>query len=200
LNLKVLSGLPPAILSLFRSFTMPPEFEIRYNLINDLMHHLDRNGALNLIACDQEQKAFIEALDMPMMLKRMFQWQWASTWADVGTYSMAPVAQIFSGEWFHRLFACGMLSLGSAKNGDNLLLRMHPDRYEMGLLNSTQFAGEDADASPEPYYVKICDSLDELLLRLVENRFLPIDYDSAVELNLLKQGMKAASLSDATNS
>lgn len=179
---------------------MPPEFEIRHTLINDLMHHIDRNGALGLRECDPELRHFIEALEMPMMLKRMFQWNWVSTAADVGIYSLMPLTHVFSDEWFQRLFACGMLSLGYARNGDRVILRMFPDRYEMGLLNSTQFAGEDDDASPEPFYAKICSSLDELLLRLVENRFLPMDYDSAFELNQLKQEMEEAGAKEATDS
>ncbi|WP_395746139.1 hypothetical protein [Prosthecobacter sp.] len=177
---------------------MSPEFEIRHELISDLMHHLDRKGALGLCECDKEKKAFIEGLKMPMTLKRMFQWSWPSKWADLPPYRLAPLNEVFSGDCFPRFFAAGMLILGAAKNGDCLVLRIYPDRHEMGLLNTTQFAGEDSDTSPELFYTRVCGSLDELLFRMTEERFLPIDYWSAVELNQLKHEIGEDGADDAS--
>ena len=160
--------------------------EIRFDLISDLLHHLDKGGSLGIATCSVELQAFIEGLDLPMNLKRIFQWRWASTWANVGTYRIGSVEEVFYGEWFDRLYSDRMLKIGSAKNGDAVVVRVLDDRCEVGLINSAEFAG-DEDLPPGHFYVGVCGGLDDLLFRLAEGKFLPVDYFSALQLSQLKK-------------
>ena len=162
-----------------------PAASFRTELISDLMHHLDRDGSLDVGECDDELRKRIEGLDLPMLLKRVFQWNWARKYSGLGRYRISPVDRVFSGEWFERFISSRMLGIASAYNGDVVVLRLVQDRCEVGLIDATTFAGED-EAAPDAFYVKICDSLDELLWRMAEGRFLPMDYQSAIELHELK--------------
>lgn len=47
-------------------------------LIGDLMHHLDRDDLLDVGECDAGLRDKIKSLDLPMLLKRVFQWNWAA--------------------------------------------------------------------------------------------------------------------------
>jgi hypothetical protein len=150
------------------------------------MLHLDRAGALGVDNCDAALAAKIETLHLPLSLKRIFQWCWASKSAQIGKYYFKSTSAVFSGEWFERLLDSNMLHIGSALNGDALIVQFSDKECEVGLFDSTTFAGED-DGSPRDFYVRICWSLDELLSRLADNAFLPIDHQSASELAELRK-------------
>ena len=161
--------------------------KIHYELIRDLMLHLGRSYGFVVDNCNAETATRIESLPLPMNLKRVFQWTWINDrQCDFGVYRLDKTSDIFSTEWFERLIRSNMLEIGSACNGDNLILKFSSVDCEVGLLNGSRFAGEEEDTDPEAFYVKVCGSLDELLLRLAEKQFLPYDYVSAQALADLK--------------
>ena len=164
---------------------------MRHFLIRDLMLYLDRDGVLGVDHCNKELADRIEKLPLPLDLKRTFQWNWATKYADLGRYRFKRVDQVFSGEYFEQLLAAQMIEIGTAHDGSNLVVRFTSEDCEVGLLDGDNLAGEEF-AAPANYYVMVCGSLDELLFRLAENRFLPIDYCSASDLRDLKKTMPEA--------
>ena len=161
---------------------------MRHFLIRDLMLHLDRDGVLGVDHCKKELADRIEKLALPLNLKRTFQWNWATRYADLGKYRINSVDEVFSGEYFTQLLAAQMLEIGSACDGSNLVVRFTSEECEVGLLDGATLAGEEF-ATPANHYVKVCGSLDELLFRLAEKMFLPADYCSACDLRELKKTM-----------
>ncbi len=164
---------------------------VRYNLIHDLTHHLDEKGVFSVGNCDSDLSARIEKLSLPIDLKRVFQWTWANKGGRLGEwkYYLDSTETIFSCEWFDRLLAAKMLEIGSAANGDSLVIKFSDESCEVGLLNCIELVGEEA-ADPNGFYVTVSESLDDLLLRMVEDKFLPIDYWSARQFSESKGQQK----------
>jgi hypothetical protein len=152
------------------------------------MHPLDRNGALGVEKCKKELADRIEKLPLPLDLKRAFQWNWATKSARINKYRFEPLENAFSCEYFDRLLAARMIEICTALNGDPVVVHFTREDCEVGILEAVKLAGEE-NAAPLDFYVKVCGSLDELLFRLAENMFLPIDYYSACNLHELKKTM-----------
>ncbi len=165
--------------------------DVRYNLIRDLMHRLGERSNLAVGHCDAELAERIEKLPIPMRLKRVFQWAWLTKSGHVGVYWLNSTQDVLSQQWSDLLIKAEMLDIGSARNGDELVLRFSNDENEVGFLNHVELAvAADEGKDPRDFYTKVCGSLDELLLRLVEHKYLPLDYWVATELNELKLDMQ----------
>jgi hypothetical protein len=160
---------------------------MRYELIRDLLHHLDTKYDLAVGNCEAELANRIKSLPLPLGLKHVFMWSWPTKSAQAGRYYIYRVPDVFSGEWFGLLLESRMLGIGSAANGDELVVKFSQEDCEVGFLDHVELAvAIDEGKSPATFYTKVCASLDDLLLRLVEGKFLPIDYWSACDLNELK--------------
>jgi hypothetical protein len=164
---------------------------MRFELIRDLMQRLDARGGLSVDHCDAALAARIEELPLPLDLKRIFQWSWANKSYRVGKYRISSVKDAFSSEWFDLLIKANMIEIGSALNGDMLVVQFSNKNCEVGLLNHIELAvAIDEGKLPQDFYVKVCGTLDELLYRLVEDRHVPIDYWAARELSELQSEMQ----------
>jgi hypothetical protein len=160
--------------------------KMRFELIRDLMLRLDEKVELNVGNCDAVLEAQIEKSPLPMDLKRVFQWSWANNYGTVGNYRIHSVKDAFANERFDLLIKANMIGIGSARNGDMLVVRFSNENCEVGFLNHIELAvAIDEDKAPHDFYVKVCGTLDELLFRLIEDRYLPIDYWAALELSEL---------------
>jgi hypothetical protein len=77
-----------------------------------------------------------------------------------------------------------MLPIGSAINGDLLVLSFTEESCEVGLVSHDEF-WEDGDARSA--YVAVTPSIDEFLWRAAEGRYLPIDFYAADELQEMRK-------------
>src|SRR5687767_3290063 len=147
---------------------------MRTELIQDLFHHLDQDGSLNIGYADERTTQMLEALAIPVDLKRALQWYWTTRGGDVGPYCLDSVNSILSNSDFSALFQAGMIPIGSAVNGDILVIRIDNDGCHIGLVSHDQFW--EGECSPGEAYVEVTRTIDEYLWRSVELRYLPIDY------------------------
>jgi hypothetical protein len=163
---------------------------MRYELIRDLMRRLDEKWGLKVGNCEAALAEKIEKLPLPLHLKRIFQWSWANKWAQVGNHRISSVKEAFTNEWFDLLINANMVEIGSAISGDMLVVLFSQEKCEVGFLNHIELAvAIDEGKNPRDFYVRVCGSLDELLYRFVEDRYLPLDYDTALESAQLQSEM-----------
>ena len=154
---------------------------MRTDLIRDLFQHLDVDGSLQVGDCPERAKQQVEALPLPLDVKRMLQWYWTNAGGEVGRYTLYGVEEALAQEDLDRYLAAGMFPIGYALNGDPLVLRFSEDRCAVGLVSHDQLWEEEV-SGPEGAYVEVTASVEEYLWRVAEGRYLPIDYYAASEL------------------
>ena len=155
---------------------------MRDNLIRDLLNYLDRDGNLSTGHCPPDAEAFLEELDIPLDVKRLFQWRWINKPCKLGPYNFYSVKEIISNEDFGNFLKDNIVPIGWAINGDPLVLNFPDEEIcEVGLISHDQYYEEEC--GPTEAYTRVKKTVEELLHSIVEDRFLPIDYYSAIELN-----------------
>ncbi|MBX3296539.1 MAG: hypothetical protein KF762_12605 [Acidobacteria bacterium] len=154
---------------------------LRDRLIDDLFRYLETRGDVVMGSASSADVAALESLTLPLELKRVLQWNWPVQLGRVGPYSLYGVTDLLSDEDLTLLMDVGMLPIGYAINGDPLVIKFSDSQYEVGLISHDEY-WEDRSAGPENCYVTVTSSLDELLWRAAESKFLPVDFYAASEL------------------
>ena len=158
---------------------------MRTALIRDLFQHLDADGSLQVGHCPEAASRTLEAMPLPVGVKRVLQWYWTNRGGEVGGYTLHSVEGILAHEDLPRLLAVGMLPIGYAANGDPLVLRFGEEECAVGLVSHDELWGGVDD--PKEMYAEAAGSIDEYLWRAAEGRYLPIDYYAAAELRDMRQ-------------
>lgn len=162
---------------------------MRNGLIRDIFRHLDADGSLRVGACARQISDRIEALPIPLDVKRLLQSTWTNTGGQVGPYSIYPPEAVLQSEDMSRYLEAGMLQVGHALNGDPVVLRFDSDKCAVGLVSHDQLWEEEVPG-PADAYVQVTESVDEYLWRAAERLYLPIDYYAARELVELKRSIE----------
>jgi hypothetical protein len=96
-----------------------------------------------------------------------------------------PAEHILANEDLRHLLEAQMVPIGSARNGDILVIRFPAEgQTEVGLVCHDQLWEEDARS--EDAYVLVTPTVEEYLYRAAEERHLPIDSYAAHELQSLR--------------
>ncbi len=162
---------------------------MRSELIGDLLRHLDSDQGLKIGRCDKSTHEKLELLEIPLELKRSLQWNWTTSGGEMGDYSLDSVNSIFRHEDFDLLVKHKMIPIGSAINGDILVISYENENPAIGLVSHDELW--EMEVSPRDVYETVTESIDEFLFRAAEKMYLPFDYYSARELNELRREMKS---------
>ncbi len=158
---------------------------MRYELITDLLHHLDASESLKIGYADEKNTEILEQLPIPLDLKRLLQWSWTTCGGQVGSYFLDSVNQIPVNDDYERLLRHKMLPIGYAANGDIVVLRFDTAECSVGLVSHDQLWEGESD--PDEAYVELTASIDQYLWRVTEGRYLPIDFYAASEWEELRR-------------
>ena len=162
-------------------------FAMRSALIRELLNFLDSDGALRVGNCAPAEDAKLEALNLPLDLKRLLQWSWPQTPdAMVGPYRLRSSGQILAPEDLRRLIPECLLAVGDALNGDLLVVQFSDERCPTGLLSHDRWFDEPAPPAAE-CFATVTESLEEYFFRVAEQMYLPTDYYAACEWRELRQ-------------
>jgi len=150
------------------------------HLIRDLWQYLDADGSLQVGYCPEAAHQTLEAMPLPIGLKRLLQWSWTNRGGEVGGYTLYSVEESLAHEDLQKLFAARMFPIGYAANGDPLVLCFTEEQCVVGLVSHDRLWEEESD--PKAAYAEVTRSIDEFLWRAAEGRYLPVDYYAASEL------------------
>lgn len=157
---------------------------MRSELVVDLFHHLGRLHHFEVGHAGRETEAQLEALALPMDVKRLLQWRWPVARVTVGPYTLSPAHDILKHDDLERLLAAHMVPVGDARNGDIVVIRFSETWEEIGLVSHDDLW--EGESSPDEAYVVVCRSVDEFLYRASEDKYLPRDSFAADEWQQLR--------------
>ena len=158
---------------------------MRTELIRDLLKYLDGNGALESGDCPDDVNRAIEEMPLPTSLKRLLQWYWPNRSCRIGRYNIYTAKECLADKDLAILMQANMLPIGYAINGDPLVVRFSDDKCAVGLISHDKFWEEHTD--PEVSYAEVTGSIEELLWRAADGRYLPTDFYAASELSGMRK-------------
>ena len=163
---------------------------MRSHLIDDIFTHLAEKHGFKIDHAPKALKARLEELPLPMSVLRLLQWRWPRKRVCLGPYELYTAEEILASQDLTKLLKAKMIQVGSAPNGDPFVIRfaLH-DQAEVGLISHDSLY-ESPNIDPKKAYVAVAKSVDEYLYKVAEDRFLPMDFYSAREFQLLKSELK----------
>jgi hypothetical protein len=157
----------------------------RINLIRDLAHKLNRS--LKIGDCPARLKGAIEAMKLPTGLYQLLLFSWVNKEGYVhGDYVLYTIRDIVGYRGLDRFLSEKMLPIGSAANGDPIVIRFDEENFEVGMLSHEEMHEVQNWAD---IYAQVVPTLEEFLLRIVDRLYLPIDSFAAKEYVSLREEM-----------
>jgi hypothetical protein len=157
-------------------------------LCHDYLQHLAGLSRSELGPCASEAKEFIRAIgNRAVELTSLLTSSWPTEDTSAGPYTLQSARELSTSSDAQLLLADGYLLLGSAGNGDPLVVMLRAKSItecEVGLISHEEWF--EKQQHPQKYYAPISKDVLEFLYRAVEEKYLPTDYFMAVEHNQLK--------------
>ncbi len=149
----------------------------------DVMCHLALRG-LEVGDAPTEVQRWLDTLNLDDSLVTFLASSWVQESAEIGPLRLTCSREMAAGgDDAERLLAHRLLLVGSAAaNGDLLVLDLTTRTARPAYVSHEVFWG-DPEVDPRRHLQPIALSLDALLWRLAEERYLPTDYSAAEGLN-----------------
>ncbi|MEZ6036808.1 MAG: hypothetical protein R3F29_04975 [Planctomycetota bacterium] len=154
-----------------------------WDLCANLMMHLGADE-LNPGHAPAEVQAWLESLGLEITFRRFMQWQWPQECGDLGAVHLYSSQRMMDEEDADLLAGHRLLCVGSAFNGDPLVLDYSTDLVAPCFVSHEEW-WPDKSQDPRRCMARIAPSLTAFWWRQAEGLFVPIDSSSAGELNTL---------------
>jgi hypothetical protein len=159
------------------------EEPMRSSLCREFLIHLDRDGHLEVGPAPKAVAKWLDKAKLPWDLAHLLRFDWPQKGGEIhgrGLY-LAASKDILAHDLRKDLHRHGFLPIGSAPNGDLLVVRCDSEPCEVGFITHEEY-WEHKD-EPVVAYQRVARTLDSLLFRVAEGRYIPIDYYAAKEFN-----------------
>ena len=154
---------------------------MRASVCSEFLHYLHPDKEQGIGKPPQDVANWLDKTSLPAELLSLLRYDWLQEGAYFGHLYFMSARAIFNDEVRDDFLRQGFLNIGSAPNGDMLVICCDSDRCEVGFITHEEW-WEHKDALAEVYQ-PIARTLDTLLYKLVEGRYLPRDYYSAKGFN-----------------
>ena len=156
---------------------------MRAGACREFLIHLDRECELEVGSSPKTVANWLDKANLPWDLAQLLRFDWPQKGAEIHGRGIriAAAKDILANEFRKDLQRHGFLPIGSAPNGDMLVVRCDAQPCEVGYITHEEYWEHKDD--PQLAYQRIARSLDSLLYRIIEHRYVPIDYYSAKEFN-----------------
>ena len=154
---------------------------MRSSVCSELLHHFDADEALAVDSSPPEFAKWLDTVTLPWDLQHLLRFDWPQKSGYIGHLRIMSAQELLADEFLGSLLRHQLLPIGSAPNGDTLVIRTGSDQCEVGFLTHEEYWEHQED--PLTVYQPIARTLDSLLYRLVEGRYIPTDYYAAKEFN-----------------
>lgn len=165
---------------------------MNYFLCARFIQYLNREDGLSCGHAPEHIKVWLEQLGLPTELLRFMQWEWPQVDCQIGPVAILSSASIYADEATAVLLKYKFLNIGSAPNGDWFAIDFFTDACQPGFVAHEKWSPwSDQPSDPRGFFEPIGRLLDSFLYRVVEDRFVPYDYDVAKDFNRFLADEKA---------
>jgi hypothetical protein len=154
------------------------------SLCREFIQHLDRDESLKSGNAPDAIKKWLESLGLPMGLLRFMQWDWPQADSYIGQVYMRSSTSLHAAEETGVLLKHKLMNAGTAPNGDWFVIDFSTEECVPGFITHEEWSPwSDVPQDPREYLEPIARSFESFLYRVVEERYLPIDYYAARNFN-----------------
>jgi hypothetical protein len=154
-----------------------------HDVLSEFIHHLDLDGGMKVGHAPKEVEDWFEGLGLPMDMLRFLQWDWPQVDSQIGHIAVFSSQNIMKNKDTPRLLMHRFLPLGSAPNGDLFVIDISTGQCVPGFISHDAYWGYEDTVNPREIFQAIARSLESLLYKLIEFRYVPTDYYAAKEFN-----------------
>src|SRR5262245_48507129 len=134
---------------------------MRASVCSEFLHHLDGDGTL---AVGNSPKVVIDWLDkanLPWDLGHLIRFNWPQKSGYLAHLRVSGAKEILDSDLLADLLPFHYLPIGSAPNGDAMVVRFDPDQCEVGFISHEEYWEHKDD--PGSVYQHIARTLESLL-------------------------------------
>lgn len=156
---------------------------MRTNLCAEFLIHADREELAGIGKSAPKVVKWLDKQNLPSSLLHLLQFYWPQK-ENLGIRHLVfyTANEIVNDGWQKECLRQRLLTIGSAPNGDYLVVRLDTDQCEVDFISHEEW---DHEADYHQFYQPIAKSLDSLLYRLIVDKFVPADYFVAQDYNSL---------------
>lgn len=160
---------------------------MRRDVCRELLNHLD-GGELACGNAPEDVKKWLESLSLPVELLWFMQWDWAQNNSQLAHLSISSSREIMDDASSGMFARYGFLLIGSAPNGDWLVIDFRDGVCLPGFITHEEW---DQESDPRSLFEPIARSMESLLYRIAEDKYIPTDYYAAKPFNEFLKEEKA---------
>lgn len=150
-------------------------------ILSEFIHHLDKDNDMNIGQAPDEVQAWLENIGLPMDILRFLQWKWPQRDTRIAHISLMSSANLIKDDFCENLIRQGYLQLGSAQNGDIFVIDFSSEQCRPGFITHEEYWEHEDNL--KHIFQPIARSIESLLYRIAEGRYVPTDYYAAEEFN-----------------
>ncbi len=152
------------------------------DVCRELFHYLDGNGSLSVGHCSAKVTKWLDEVEFPWALRQMLRFYWPKKRGNIAHLRLCPSGQLPQQDYLQEFLAIKLLPIGCAPNGDPLVVRFDTDQCEIGFVSHERYFSTDKKTL-DHLYQPIARTLDSLLYRIAEGKYVPTDFHAAKAFN-----------------
>ena len=154
------------------------------SLCRDFISYLDQDDSLKSGNAPKNIEQWLEQLNLPLDLLRFMQWSWPQSDCQFAHIRIQSSESLYADEATAPLLQHKFLNVGSAPNGDWFVIDFSTEACVPGFITHEEWSPwSDSPEDPRKFFQPIARTFDAFLYRVVETRYLPIDFYAAKEFN-----------------
>jgi hypothetical protein len=154
---------------------------MRASVCSEFLHHLDGDARLAVGHSPKVVIAWLDRANLPWDLDHLIRFNWPQKSGYLAHLHVSSAKQILDADSLADFLPHRFLPIGSAPYGDSVVVRFDPDQCEVGFISHEEYSEHKDD--PGNVYQPIARTLESLLFKVVEGRYIPTDYYAAKEFN-----------------
>ena len=157
---------------------------MNHEICREFIHHLDQDGSLECGHAPEHIQRWLEELNLPVGFLTFMRWDWPQADGQIAHLTVRSSRSIYADDATVVLIAHKLLNIGSAPNGDWLVIDFSTEACGVGFVTHEEWSPwSDSPQDPRLFLQPIARSFASFLYRAVEGRYLPTDYYAARKFN-----------------
>lgn len=151
------------------------------DVCREFFYHLNLDRSLDVGSSPEAVVDWLKKIELPRGLKHLLMHSWPQSSGFVaGRVHVHSALSLTSNDLTNEILKHRLLNIGSAPNGDFLVIDLTTDNCVPGFISHSEWSPYYSEpGNPRDFLQPIARSFDSFLYRLVEERYLPTDYYAA---------------------
>ncbi|MCE5327779.1 MAG: hypothetical protein LLG01_15340 [Planctomycetaceae bacterium] len=146
-------------------------------LLSDFLRHLDRFGSMEIGTAPENIQKWLPTTGLPDFMVRLLMHNWPQVDSQVDHLVLFSSQRIHDFEATNPLIEQGLFIIGAGRSGDLVVVDFRSSACVPGFVSCEEWWPPADNA--RNFFQPIARSFESLLFRIIEGRYIPLDWYSA---------------------